>query len=78
MTATSVECTKRKLIQVLRAEAAEFAGVAAALEQAEAPSDVLSALHPLEKTHLCGQMNALGGSLSVLALMAQEHQPRTP
>jgi hypothetical protein len=71
----SVEHAKRELIEVLRAEAAHFVDVAAALEQAEAPGDVLSALHPLGKAHLCSRINALGGSLGVLALLAQEGQP---
>ncbi len=75
MTATSLEDAKRQLIEVLRAEAAHFVEVAAALEQAETPADVLSALHPLGKAHLCSKINALGGSLGVLAILAQEGQP---
>ncbi len=75
MTPTSLEDAKRELIEVLRAETTHFAEVAAALEQAEAPVDVLSTLHPLGKAHLCGRINSLGGSLGVLALLAQEGQP---
>jgi hypothetical protein len=75
MTPTSLEHAKQELIEVLRAEAAHFTEVARALEQAEAPADVLSALHPLGKAHLCSKINALGGSLGVLALLAQDGQP---
>jgi hypothetical protein len=76
MPPTSLEHAKQELIEVLRAEAAHFMEVARALEQAEAPADVLSALHPLGKAHMCSKLNALGGSLGVLALLAHEGQPR--
>jgi hypothetical protein len=74
MTPTSVEVAKRELIEALRAEAAHFVAVATALEQAQAPADVISALHPLGKAHLCSRINGLGGTLGVLALLAQEGQ----
>jgi len=74
MTATSVEDATRELIRVLQTEADHFLKVAAALEQAADPGDVLSALHPLGETHLCGKINAFGGKLSVLALLAQEQE----
>jgi hypothetical protein len=76
MTPTSLDRAKRELIEILRAEAAHFAAVAAALEGAQAPADVLSALHPLGEAHLCSKINALGGTLGVLALLAQEAQPQ--
>jgi hypothetical protein len=69
-----LEVAKRELIEALRTEAAHFAAVAAALEQAQAPADVLSALHPLGNAHLCSRINGLGGTLGVLALLAQEGQ----
>jgi hypothetical protein len=74
MTPLSVEHAKRQLIEVLQAEAAHLSEVAAALEEAKAPAAVLSALEPLGKTHLCARMNALSGTLGVLALLAQERE----
>ncbi len=75
MSPPSLEHAKHELIEVLRAEAAHFVDVAAALEQAAAPADVLSALHPLGETNLSSRINALGGALGVLALLAQEREP---
>jgi hypothetical protein len=74
MTTPTLEVAKRELIEALRAEASHFAAVAVALEQAQAPAEVLSALHPLGKAHLCSRINGLGGTLGVLALLAQERQ----
>jgi len=76
MTATSLEDAKQELIELLRAEAAHFGDVAAALERADAPADVLLALRPLGKAHLCSKINAMGGSLGVLALLAKDEQPQ--
>jgi hypothetical protein len=78
MTDTSVEHARQELIEVLRAEGHHFLGVAAALERAAGPGEVLAALHPLGETHLCSKINALGGKLGVLALLAQEGQPQAP
>jgi hypothetical protein len=72
----SMELARRELIEVLLAEGNHSLSVAAALKQAAGPGDVLSALDFFGETHLCGKINALGGSLGVLALLAKEQEPR--
>jgi hypothetical protein len=76
MTPIYVEDPKRQLIDVLRAEGNHFLSVAAALEQAEGPRDVLSALEFLGETDRCDKINALGGKLSVRAIQTQEQEQR--
>ena len=76
MTPIYVEDPKRQLIDVLRAEGNHFLSVAAALEQAESPGDVCSALDFLAETHRCDKINALGGKLSVRAIQTQEQEQR--
>ena len=76
MTPIYVEDPKRQLIDVLRAEGKHFLSVAAALELAENPGDVLSALDFLGETHRCDKINALGGKLSVRAIQTQEQEQR--
>ena len=76
MTPIYVEDPKRQLIDVLRAESNHFLSVAAALEQAESPGDVRSALDFLAETHRCDKINALGGKLSVRAIQTQEQEQR--
>jgi hypothetical protein len=71
---TSMEHARRELIEVLLAEGNHFQNVAAALKQGAGPGNILSALEFFGETHLCGKINALGGSLGVLALLAQEQE----
>jgi hypothetical protein len=72
----SIERAKSELIQALRGRADHFLGVAEALSGAEAPWDLLSALHTLGEIDVGSEVSDLSGKLGVLALLAQAERPR--